>query len=138
MKIHTILKFLIEFIIFVASNINSQNVYEHFLQIDDNYVLEWNYTDTNLTARISLSNIVATKLATTWISFGITNKGSLSNSDLIICWIERNQTVLIDSHFSSDGNVIIPDDLQTWQLISSYRYTNFLQIEFTRYILLTV
>jgi hypothetical protein len=109
--------------------------FDHYLPIDSKYTLYWNYTNTNLTARIQLTSI--TTPLNYWISFGITNQGSLTNSDLIVAWMRSgNKPVFTDAHFMSNTLIIVPDVVQTWTLLDYNYNTNSLYFTFTRYILL--
>ena len=114
--------------------IAAQHQYEHTIAIDSKYILYWNYSSTNLTARLQL---IGVSPYNTWVSFGITNNGSLEKSDVIVAFLRRGLApAFIDGHFVDDSLVIQPDILQTWTYLGSATNNTSFYIDFTRYLLL--
>ena len=106
--------------------------YEHSVQLDSNYTLYWDYSATNLTGKL----VVETD---GWLSFGLTKRGSLQDSDLIVAWIEEDagtsRTVFMDCYYKK-GLSVLGDELQTWHLVDSTRNGSTLTVEFTRFLIL--
>jgi hypothetical protein len=127
------LKILLLIVIHI-SVVLTQYQYEHTLEIDSKYTLYWNYSNTNLTARLQLIDVSPFN---TWISFGITNDGSLERSDVIVAYLRSGLIpAFIDGHFVEDTLVIQPDESQTWAYTGSGSNSTSFYIDFTRYILL--
>jgi hypothetical protein len=128
---------MIKILVIIAIQISvilGQYQFEHTLAIDSKYTLYWNYSSTNLTARLQL---IGVSPFNTWVSFGITNEGSLTRSDVIVAFLRLGlNPAFVDGHFVEDTFVIQPDELQTWTYIGSGRNTTSFYIDFTRFLLL--
>jgi hypothetical protein len=115
-------------LLYIHGLLCQSSIYEHSLEIvsPEVYMLYWNFSDTNITAEIHVKT-------TGWVSLGITNKGSISNSDLFVAWVSSSGTTFIDSHFKGRNN-IFTNEPQNWQLLDSYESRGVTMIKFTRLI----
>ncbi|KAK3764734.1 hypothetical protein RRG08_042044 [Elysia crispata] len=79
-------------------------------QLTKDYTLYWNSNSTH----IKLEMVVKTN---GWVGFGISPKGAMKSSDVIIGWVKDGQVHFADRH--AEGNFLPAKDLrQDWSLIS--------------------
>ena len=76
--------------------------YPNFLVLTSNtYELYWNYTEG--TSRLDIAVRVKT---TGWVGLGVSEKGSMVNSDLVVGWVtNEGVTVLQVSIFAENGSL---------------------------------
>ncbi|KAK3781429.1 hypothetical protein RRG08_019055 [Elysia crispata] len=81
-------------------------------QLTDDYTLYWNFNNTH----IILEMVVKTN---GWVGFGISPKGAMKSSDVIIGWVKDGQVHFADRH--ADGHFLpAKDSHQDWSLISGH------------------
>lgn len=72
----------------------------------DNYRLDWNYTDTEITFKV-------TAKTSGWVGFGLSPDGNMDGSDVVVAWTKSDGNVaFLDA--SLVGRAVVADQTQNW------------------------
>lgn len=93
----------------------------------DNYILYWNYTDSDILFEIHVQS-------TGWISFGLTPNGEMLYSDIIITWINtiNGKVNFTDRHVLDQRIIPTIDKTQNWFHLSTKIQDGYIMSKFTR------
>ena len=91
----------------------------------DVFIMHWAYNETEITFEIHAKEAG-------WISFGLSLDGSVSDSDIIIAWINQDGTGhFSDCHYESQPYPI-QDKIQNWVLLQASLVNNTTVLKFSR------
>ncbi|RUS81877.1 hypothetical protein EGW08_010347 [Elysia chlorotica] len=93
-------------------------------KLTDDYTLYWDFN----TSHITLEVVVKTN---GWVGFGISPKGAMKSSDVIIGWVKDGQVHFADRH--ADGHFLPAKDAsQDWTLISGQESGDYTMLKMVR------
>ena len=96
------------------------------LRKPDQYILFWNYTDTDVIFKC----VVKT---TGWIGFGLSPNGGMFNSDMILAWFAPDSTEkFIDAHVEPNNHLPVEDKVINWKKMYMSQKNGFTTVIFTR------
>ena len=91
----------------------------------DIYLLYWNYTENDILFETHVKNLG-------WNAFGISPNGGMSNSDVIVSWVNPDGSIhFTDRHITSDGEVKV-DSVQDWHPLLVKQTGEYTVTKFTR------
>lgn len=104
---------------------NSIFMNKHVLVDPDQYVLMWNYTDTDIIFKIVVKHIG-------WIGFGLSPNGEMDNSDIIVAYLNSNGSVNFTDRHTEESPMTYIDKSQDWYLLFYEQKDGFTTVVFTR------
>jgi hypothetical protein len=92
----------------------------------DQYVLFWNYTETDILFEVHVK-------ATGWIAFGLSPNGNMIYSDIIVTWVNSDGSYhFSDRHTTDQKKLPQKDSVQNWFPISATVKNGYTIVRFTR------
>lgn len=93
----------------------------------DQYVLYWNYTDSDILFEVHV------KASQGWLAFGLSPNGDMINSDIIVTWVNSDGSYhFSDRHTTSQRKLPQVDTVQNWFPISTFVREGYTIARFTR------
>ena len=92
----------------------------------DQYILYWNYTDSDILFEIHVK-------ATGWASFGLSPNGNMLNSDVIVTWVNSDGSVhFTDRNIKTQKQLPTVDTVQNWFSLLTILKDGYTIAKFTR------
>lgn len=114
-------------------DLNKDTPFEHKYEISDGpsgdkYTMYWNHSDTEICIKLESKT-------PGWLSFGLSPRGSVSNTDFVLAWLDpATGTVIFKDCYNTADSVVYVDAEPKWTLRFSDFSSSTKTIIFSRFI----
>ena len=120
------LLFICKHVILALPNPTQAYANSKILVEPDQYILYWNYTDSDILFEIHVK-------ATGWASFGLSPNGNMLNSDVIVTWVNSDGSVhFTDRNIKTQKQLPTVDTVQNWFSLLTILKDGYTIAKFTR------